>query len=63
MKDLMRTNCYDISDNIIIVGRGLTKMQAKFLKALIMLYFFVKFFKKVLRKFVVSVIIILEVYQ
>ena len=27
MKDLMRTNCYDISDNIIIVGSCLPKMQ------------------------------------
>ena len=27
MKDLMRTNCYDISDNIIIIGSCLPKMQ------------------------------------
>ena len=27
MKDLMRTNCYDISDNIIIVGSCLPQMQ------------------------------------
>ena len=27
MKDLMKTNCYDISDNIIIVGSCLPKMQ------------------------------------
>ena len=27
MKDLMKTNCYDISDNIIIVGSRLPKMQ------------------------------------
>ena len=27
MNDLMKTNCYDISDNIIIVGSCLPKMQ------------------------------------
>ncbi len=27
MKDLMKTNCYDISQNIIIVGSCLPKMQ------------------------------------
>ena len=27
MNDLMKTNCYDISDNIIIIGSCLPKMQ------------------------------------
>lgn len=27
MKDLMKTNCYDISDNIIIIGSCLKQMQ------------------------------------
>lgn len=27
MKDLMKTNCYDVGDNIIVVGSCLEKMQ------------------------------------
>ena len=27
MKDLMKTNCYDISDNIVVVGSCLERMQ------------------------------------
>lgn len=34
MKDLMKTNCYDISDNIIIMGSCLPKMQPEAYKKL-----------------------------
>lgn len=29
MKDLMKTNCYDVEDTMIIVGSCLKKMQPK----------------------------------
>ena len=34
MKDLMKTNCYDIKDNIIIVGSCLERVQPKAYKEL-----------------------------
>lgn len=40
-----------------------TFYHSKIKKALVMLYFFIKFSKKMLRKFFVSVIIFLEVYK
>ena len=42
MKDLMKTNCYDIGNNIIIIGSCLPKMQPNAyeeLKKMLLIFF------------------------